>query len=138
MVTTITAIVTSECFDTVDAVEIWNEPNAGAYIDPETYYEMLKSAYVIIKNYTSAQVVFAGISPNIPDWQTYLAEIFVHQDIGEYFDYMGIHLYDNVSTNLKTLAFIKDLTDKPIWVTETGRPSEDNDQELLKDYDQTA
>jgi hypothetical protein len=81
--TTITAIVTSECFDTVDAVEIWNEPNAGAYIDPETYYEMLKSAYVIIKNYTSAQVVFAGISPNIPDWQTYLAEIFVHQDIGE-------------------------------------------------------
>ena len=42
--------------------EIWNEPNAlntSAYIDSDTYFEMLKSAYLIIKNYTNIDVVLA-------------------------------------------------------------------------------
>ena len=39
---------------------------------------------------------------------------------------MGIHLYDDTVINLSTLQFVKNLTDKPIWLTETGKPSENN------------
>jgi hypothetical protein len=51
---TITELVNSEAFRDIDAVEIWNEPNSGDYsVKPYVYYEMLKSAYAIIKNFTS-------------------------------------------------------------------------------------
>lgn len=125
---TITELVNSEEFRNVDAVEIWNEPNSAAfdsYIDPEVYYEMLKSAYAIIKNHTNIPVVFAGVSPNSEqgDWKTYLNTVFAHGDTEDYFDYMGIHLYDNLTRNLDILQFVKGLTSKPIWVTETGKPS---------------
>lgn len=123
---TLTEIVTSEDFRNTDAFEIWNEPNSDAFesfVQPETYYEMLKSAYVIIKNYTAIPVVFAGVSTNLDNWQTYLNTVFAHNDTRDYFDYMGIHFYDgNMTTNLETLEFVKRLTSKPIWLTETGKP----------------
>lgn len=123
---TVTQIVSSKDFNSVDAVEIWNEPNGIAYIPSSTYYEMLKDAYVIIKNYSSIPVVFAGISPNIEGWQTYLNEVFANENVEDYFDYMGLHLYDDMQTNLDILAFIKGLTSKPVWLTETGKPSINN------------
>ena len=125
---TITEIVTSDGFNNTDAVEIWNEPNGGAFIPAETYYEMLKSACAIIKNYVSIPVVFAGVSPNIGNWQTYVNTVFAHEDVQNHFDYMGIHLYDDVTTNQNTLQFVKNLTDKPTWLTETGKPSENGDE----------
>jgi hypothetical protein len=124
---TVTEIVNSEDFNNTDAVEIWNEPNAVAYIPPETYYEMLKSAYAIIKNYTEIPVVFAGVSPNVPEWQAYLTTVFAYGDTEEYFDYMGIHFYDNMTKNLNTLQFVKGLTSKTVWLTETGKPSASED-----------
>ena len=120
----VTEIVNSYGFKNTDAVEIWNEPNSVAFVQPEIYYEMLKSAYTIIKNYTSIPIVFAGVSPNVPDWQAYLNAVFDHDDIQSYFDIMGIHLYDDMATNLDTLQFVKNLTTKPVWLTETGQPSE--------------
>jgi hypothetical protein len=120
---TVTEIVISEDFNNTDAVEIWNEPNSVAFVQPEIYYEMLKGAYTIIKNYTSISVVFAGVSPNVPDWQAYLNAVFSHDDIQNYFDVMGIHLYDDMATNLNTLEFVENLTTKPMWLTETGQPS---------------
>ena len=126
---TVTEIVNSDGFNNTYAVEIWNEPNGGAYIQPNVYYEMLKSAYVIIKNYSSIPVVFAGVSPNVDDWQNYLEEVFANENIEDYYDYMGIHLYDDTQTNLDTLHFIKDFTGKPIWLTETGYPSINNETE---------
>ena len=39
---------------------------------------------------------------------------------------MGIHLYDDMNVNTNTLKFIESLTAKPIWVTETGKPSVDD------------
>lgn len=125
---TITELVTSEDFRYVDAVEIWNEPNSDAfdsYVDPEVYYEMLKSAYAIIKKYTSIPVVFAGVSPNAlkHNWQSYLTTVFAHSDAEDCFDYMGIHLYDNMTRNLDILQSVKGFTSKPIWLTETGKPS---------------
>lgn len=130
----ITAIVNSDGFANVDAVEVWNEPNAGAYIPPETYYEMLKSAYAIIKNYKAIPVVFAGVSPNVPSWQSYLNAVFAYNDTENYFDYMGIHFYDDMETNLYILQFVKNLTDKPIWLTETGKPSLSNDETAQAEY----
>ena len=129
---TVTAIVNYEGFNNTDAVEICNEPNNSAYFIPaETYHEMLKSAYTIIKNYTEIPVVFAGVSPNTADWQTYLNEVFSHKDVQECFDYMGIHFYyDDMEINLDVLHFVKGLTSKPIWLTETGKPSTEN-------YDET-
>jgi endo-1,4-beta-mannosidase len=126
---TLTQIVSSKDFSSVDAVEIWNEPNGLAYIPPSTYYEMLKEASVIIKDYSSIPVVFGGISPNIEGWNTYLTEVFANENVEDYFDYMGIHLYDDTQTNLNTLGFVKALTDKPVWLTETGKPSINNETE---------
>ena len=124
---TITELATSEDFRSTDAVEIWNEPNSNlsdSSVEPEFYYEMLKSAYTIIKNYTTIPVVFAGVSPNVSGWKTYLNTVFAYGDTQNYFDYMGIHLYDDTTTNLEHLQFVKGLTSKPIWLTETGQPSE--------------
>lgn len=131
---TIIEIVTSEGFNNTDAVEIWNEPNAQAYVDPDTYFEMLKSAYVIIKNCTEADIVFSGISPNIENWTGYLNAVFSYNETSNYFDFMGIHLYDDEVTNAETLKFVKNLTTKPIWVTETGKPSIDGDEESQATY----
>jgi len=136
---TVKAIVTSEGFNNTDAIEICNEPNNPDYlISDETYYEMLKSAYSIIKSYTDIPVVFAGVSPNCDDWQSYLNTVFAHDDTEDYFDYMGIHLYDDMSINIETLQFVESLSGKPIWVTETGCPSftieEEYDEELQANY----
>ena len=131
---TVTEVVNSEGFNNTDAVEIWNEPNSIAFVQPETYYEMLKSAYTIIKNYTAIPVVFAGVSPNVPNWQTYLTAVFAYDDVQDYFDYMGIHLYDDMATNLNTLQFVKGLTSKQIWLTETGKPTENNDETVQAEY----
>ena len=136
---TVTEIATSEGFKSTDAIEICNEPNGNnSFIPPETYYEMLKSAYAIIKNYTTIPVVFAGISPNSEvhnyNWTSYLNAVFAYNDTNEYFDYMGIHLYDDTVINLSTLQFVKNLTDKPIWLTETGKPSENNDETAQATY----
>jgi len=121
---TITELVTSEDFRYVDAVEIWNEPNAGLFaLQPEDYYEMLKSAYAIIKNYTKIPVIFAGVSPEVSGWEVYLNTVFALRDTQDNFDFMGIHLYGNLTYNLHTLQFVKGLTSKPIWLTETGKPS---------------
>ena len=128
----VTEIATSDGFKNTDAVEIWNEPNSVAFVQPETYHEMLRSAYTIIKNHTSIPVVFAGVSPNVPDWQAYLNAVFAHNDIESCFDIMGIHLYDDMATNLKNLQFVKNLTTKPIWLTETGQPSS------TEDYNETS
>jgi hypothetical protein len=131
----IVARANSEGFNNTDAVEVCNEPNSEvSYIQPDTYYEMLKSAYAIIKNYTEIPVIFAGVSPNIPDWQVYLNAIFSNDDVEDYFDYMGIHFYDDMATNLNTLQFIKGLTSKPVWLTETGKPSINNNETAQAEY----
>jgi len=132
---TVKTIVNSEGFNSTDAIEICNEPNNPDYLIPaETYYEMLKSAYSIIKSYTDIPVVFAGVSPNCGDWQSYLNTVFAHDDTEDYFDYMGIHLYDDMETNLETLQFVEGLTDKPIWLSETGKPSLNNDETAQAEY----
>jgi len=122
---TVRNIVVSEGFNNADAVEICNEPNHDDYGFPaETYYEMLKGAYGIIKNQMDIPVVFAGVSPEVAGWKDYLNSVFAYGDTEDYFDFMGIHFYyDNMEDNLGVLQFVAGLTSKPIWLTETGKPS---------------
>jgi len=65
-----------------------------------------------------------------------LNTVFAHSEAEDYFDYMGIHFYDDVETNLDTLQFVKGLTTKPIWLTETGKPSaaESNNETVQAEY----
>jgi endo-1,4-beta-mannosidase len=131
---TVTEIVTSEGFNNTDAVELCNEPNVDAFIPPETYYQMLKIAYTIIRNHTAIPVIFAGVSPNISNWRTYLHAVFANNNTENYFDYMGIHFYDDMETNMDILQFVENLTIKPIWLTETGKPSQENDETAQAEY----
>ena len=135
---TVTEIVTSEGFNNTDAVEICNEPNGDAFISPDIYYELLKSAYTIIRNYTSIPVVFAGLSPNSELYgftcKTYLNAVFAHNDVQDNFDYMGIHVYPDISENLDALQFVKNLTTKPIWITEAGETSSHDGEPAQAEY----
>ncbi|MEM2291967.1 MAG: glycosyl hydrolase [Nitrososphaerota archaeon] len=113
----------------VDAWEIWNEPDAQkfqlGYMDgtPEHYFEMLKIAYTVVKNKTNALVVGPAISSSglKTDWLQRLV------DLGalNYLDVISIHLYfDTVSNNQNYLDRVRSIVgDKPIWVTEIGKPS---------------
>jgi len=113
----------------VDAWEIWNEPDVPkfqlGYMDgtPERYFEMLKIAYNIIKSETDALVVAPAISSSglLTDWLDRLVALGVL----DYLDVVSIHLYfDTVSDNQKYLNKVKSVVgDKPIWVTEIGKPS---------------
>jgi len=113
----------------VDAWEIWNEPNVQkfhlGYMDgtPEHYFDMLKIAYIIIKNETNALVVGPAISST--GLQTDWLQRLVALGALDYLDIVSIHLYyDTVSDNKKYLARVRSIiSDKPIWVTEIGKPS---------------
>ena len=105
----------------VSAFEIWNEPNGGAYVSPETYYQMLKIASAIIRNESGAKVVAAGLAPE--NCIEYLSALYSHNDTPDYVDYQGVHVYGNVAANLEALDIAEQITKKPIWVTEYGMPS---------------
>jgi hypothetical protein len=47
---------------------------------------------------------------------------------------MGIHFYDDMETNLDILHFVEGLTTKPVWLTETGKPSMNNDETGQAEY----
>jgi len=115
----------------VPAWEIWNEPNAPnfklGYMDgtPEHYFDMLKIAYNIIKNETDALVVAPATGPtSVPNWHNWIQSLFALGAL-DYLDVVSIHLYyDTVDDNQDHLTQVKALVgDKPIWVTEIGKPS---------------
>jgi len=119
--TAIESILHSPGANYVGAWEIWNEPNGGAYMSPDMFYQMLSNASAIIHNETSAKVVAAGLAPN--NWTDYLRTLYAYNDTGNYVDYQGVHLYDDVATNLASLNTVEQITERPIWVTEYGMPS---------------
>jgi hypothetical protein len=129
----VSAIMASHEAKSVDAWEIWNEPNAEqfffGYMDgsPEQYLDMLKTAYPIIKSSSNASVVSAGLSPNetrSPDekevwlqWHNSLDDLGAES----FFDIQGMHLYSDHPTNSEMIDSVS--SDKPVWVTEIGNPS---------------
>ncbi|XES76982.1 MAG: glycoside hydrolase family 99-like domain-containing protein [Candidatus Bathyarchaeia archaeon] len=122
--TNVTSIMQTPCAKYVDAWEIWNEPNSPqypqAYFTPQAYHDLLASAYAVIKSHSNASVVAAGLTPN-GNWG--INALYACGDTANYVDIQGVHLYGDVESNLATLAAAKQLTGKPLWVTEYGRPS---------------
>ena len=51
-----------------------------------------------------------------------------------FFDFQGVHIYDDIETNLNIISETKEIINKDIWITEIGRPSGPNYQNYsLKD-----
>ncbi len=119
--------------------EIWNEPyvaqfqtgymNGSAY----NYYQMIKSAYVIIKSEEpNATVVCLGGAP-IADYNTFnwYSQVWSF-GAASYCDAISVHAYagDTLLNQsgvshywLEGLSAYWNLTHKQIWITETGMPS---------------
>ena len=129
---TVQSIIATDAAKKVDAWEIWNEPNVeqfqSGYMDgnPQNYADMLKSASLVIKSVSNATVLAAGLSPYYPEsnpnWKTWLTD-FNAASPQSFFDFQGIHLYDNVTTNSYVISQTKDIIKKDIWITEIGQPS---------------
>ena len=128
--TTIQDIMSTEAAKEVDAWEIWNEPNDEQFYlgymngNPENYFDMLKDAYQIIKAVSSnATVLSAGLSPyDSYAWKVWLTD-FANMFPQRYFDFQGVHLYDDAEANQNILLETGQITGKELWVTEIGRPS---------------
>ena len=130
--TTVQGIMTTDVAKKVDAWEIWNEPNVDkfrlGYMDgtPQNYADMLKSASLAIKSVSNSTVIAAGLSPYYPDsnpnWKEWIID-FNATSSQSFFDFQGVHLYDNLDTNNYIISQTKDIMKKDIWITEIGKPS---------------
>ena len=122
-------------YPNVNAWEIWNEPIATYSYDgyqngsPINYFNMVKSAYELIKSVNSKAEIVAlgGFYPTYNDisWINDLISL----GIGKYSNAISLHLYpfavgNNTDLALQTyegiISGIKALTSESIWVTETG------------------
>lgn len=116
--------------DTVDAWEVWNEPNLPEYYfgytdgTPEHYVDLLKTSYQTIKACNpEALVVFGGLSPCGTNCTEFASECW-ELGAASYCDVFAIHVYEPYADQL--LSPIASITaPKPIWITETGVSSLD-------------
>lgn len=128
---------------TVSAWEVWNEPNADAFMrgeDPVAYAQLLRAAYPAIKaGNPSAKVVFGGTMYNDVDWIRKALEAGAagSYDVMATHPYMAIadappELQDGTKWTLRYARAVYDLMvatgdgDKPIWFTEFGWSSHPN------------
>lgn len=120
----------------VTAWEIWNEPDLQYSYDgyqngsPYHYFNMLTSAYNIIKQVNPSAIIVAlggyvATSYTNLVWFKTLASL----GIDKYSNYISVHLYPFVVNNDTTAAIqiydtfllsIKSITNEKVWVTETG------------------
>lgn len=137
--------------DVVHVWEIWNEPffednylscfNGSA----EAYFELLKTAYTIIKANDPSDIVLGlgglplySSTDGPPDSNITYVEYSINftkqlwsMGAQNYCDAISLHAYpygnytkEHAETSFnKTLAFYQNITGKPIWITETGQYS---------------
>lgn len=145
--------------------EIWNEPlatlfqsgfnNGSAY----NYYLMAKSAYSIIKQHNSSDTVICLGGANMyssgsaPDQSSlgWTKEAWSY-GLGSYCDGISLHAYTSFiylpsqrpadasqtagQILNESLSDYENLTGKPIWITETGLPSNNESEIGLNDSEQ--
>ena len=136
--------------------EIWNEENGEDFYKPmpdaEVYVRILKSSYTTIKKVDpKATVVLGGLQMNgiIPNpWSPIKVEHFLQKiyDAGgkPYFDIVNIHPYVTAAKT-EGPAYCAKLTrdtvevmrkngdaKKPLWITETGLPTDSNVTEAMQ------
>jgi hypothetical protein len=135
----------------VDAWEIWNEPLYPSNpITAERYYDMLRTAYPIIKNMNPRSVVIMGgglhLNTGGDPWlarDKSFAQRLSNLGADQYADAISFHAYpwtrvvDNWVWNnyAESLNFYRSLFKKQlqIWITETGQPAEfDGEQSQAK------
>jgi len=128
----------------VEAWQVWNEPNAKAFLnppDPVAYTKLLRAAYLAIKAANpSARVVFGGTEYVDTEWikRAYDA------GAGPFFDVMAVHPYPGdaaapperasdgnkwwLTETPKLMALMKSRGDagKSIWYTELGWSAHSN------------
>jgi polysaccharide biosynthesis protein PslG len=132
----------------VSAWEIWNEPDLPAFFGGNVgrYVRLLKAGHAGIKaGDPSAQVVLGAPVPNDVDWLKALYE----RGAAPYFDVMATHPYsvplnkppemdDGTFAGLPSVDAVKRLMrkygdgDKPIWFTEFGWSTHENDGDESK------
>jgi hypothetical protein len=132
----------------VEAYVIWNEPNlarewGGRPPDPEGYTELLRTAYVAVRNGDpQALVISAGLAPTnhldqtAMDDRVYLEGMY-EAGAGEFFDVLGAHPYGfayppddahgaHGGLNFARLHDMREIMvsngdgEKPVWATEMG------------------
>ncbi|MDE1768645.1 MAG: hypothetical protein KGH64_00835 [Candidatus Micrarchaeota archaeon] len=137
----------------INTWEIYNEPLAGIFISGYdngsalNYFNMIKGAYTIIKKREpNSTVVCLGGAQMFPG-QSVQAEYYFYQQVwqygaSKYCDAISLHAYSlpiyslnqtaaqTSSGNITlaqfynfTLSLYENMTKKPVWITETGIPS---------------
>lgn len=127
--------------------EIWNEPNLKQFWEPEpdvlSYNKILKSSYLEIKKSNPNAMILSGGLASTPDIYSenvsmlnFITQLYKTSSI-KYFDGISIHPYSYpylpASTktfnnwqqiySLKNLMDINGDSNKPIWITEFGAPT---------------
>jgi hypothetical protein len=129
--------MSTETAKKVDAWEIWNEPNADqfhlGYMDgnPQTYFNILRVAHEIIRTSSpNATILAAGLSPYTFSYGTWTKRLIDFSNLfpQTFFDFQGVHLYDDGETNQNILSETKEIIGKALWVTEVGQPSGPSDE----------
>ncbi len=123
--------------------EIWNEPDVSTFQSgmvngsPYNYYLVDRSAYMIIKAHNSTDKVLClgGVYVQDIAW----AEQAWQYGMSNYCDAISLHIYTGItllnqtpagateswgSYLNQTLAEYESFTGKPIWITETGMPTD--------------
>ena len=137
-------------YQPIEAWEIWNEPNLGAYWsewdpDPEEYAELLKLIGASVHTADPrAKVVFAGMpdpraTEPIPA-DEFLADVYEVPGVEGAFDVVAAHPYaasvQGVERRLGRLRGVMRRNgdeEKPLWITELGWSSRGIDHYLVKD-----
>ncbi len=139
-----------EEYPNITTWEIWNEPTIVNYVSgyenasPYNYYQMIRSAYIIIKaaEPNSTVVCFGGANLFPYGQQTFewYSQVWRY-GASDYCDAISLHAYSGFAFLLNqtpsgynqdvgqiwssTINGYENLTHKPIWITEVGIPSND-------------
>ena len=116
----------------IEAVMLWNEPNNLAHwdfrLDPEwhRFAAMIKTAAAAIRaENNTLRIVLGGISPIDPGFLAHLQSLGVLDCV----DVIGVHGFPldwnhwSIHAWPEKLAEVRQVTDRPIWVTEVGASS---------------
>jgi hypothetical protein len=127
------ARVVARAPDVFRTIEVWNEPDGAWAFDgtPEQYADMLSAANAAVKRRFPAVTVLIGgaMSPRSRDWYARVLTTGAARS----FDVANVHVRGSVAALVPAIRrwrrFFRDHGHRgPLWVTETGYPSDARSQ----------